>query len=79
MVQVNWKPGRRRLLLEPRWAARVVAAGLVAVLPIGLLSGSPVLADPPNSKRPTVEDSERTVAGKDLPVRKREPDPADKP
>ena len=62
---------RRTLLLEPRRAARAVAIVTAVALAAGLAPVPPVLADPPNSHRPTVEDPEPTVDGHALKARPR--------
>ncbi|GAA4053645.1 RHS repeat-associated core domain-containing protein [Actinomadura miaoliensis] len=58
---------------------RAIALGLSVTLAVGLASVPPAQADPPNSERPKVGDSERVVEGKGLKVRPRTSDPAAKP
>ncbi len=68
--------GRKRLVLGSRRAVTMVAAITALVMPAGLLSVPPALADPPNSHRPKVASHEKPVPGHDLKVRPREKDPA---
>ncbi|HEX6968976.1 MAG TPA: hypothetical protein VF174_09240, partial [Micromonosporaceae bacterium] len=69
--------GRKRLVLGgSRRAVTTVAAITAVVMPAGLLSVPPALADPPNSHRPKVASHEKPVPGHDLKVRPRKKDPA---
>ncbi|MEU5992346.1 hypothetical protein ABZ806_25530 [Spirillospora sp. NPDC047418] len=68
--------GRKRLVLGSRRAVTMVAAVTALLMPAGLLSVPPALADPPNSERPKVADHEKPVPGHDLKVRPRKTDPA---
>ncbi|CNE28938.1 Cell wall-associated polypeptide CWBP200 [Mycobacterium tuberculosis] len=68
--------GGKRLVLGSRRAVTMVAAVTALMMPAGLLSVPPALADPPNSERPKVADHEKPVPGHDLKVRPRKTDPA---
>ncbi len=67
--------GRKRLVLGSRRAVTRVAAVTALMMPTGLLSVPPALADLPNSHRPKVDDHEKPVPGRDLKVRPRKADP----
>ncbi len=62
---------RRTLILEPRRSARAVAIVTALALAAGLASVPPALAEPPNSKRPKVENNEPVVDGRPLKARPR--------
>ncbi|MEV5831528.1 RHS repeat-associated core domain-containing protein [Spirillospora sp. NPDC052242] len=68
---------RRALMLEPRRLARGAAVAMALVMPIGLLSVPPALAESPFSKPPVFEDDREPVAGRELKARPRKTDPAD--
>ncbi|GGV33827.1 hypothetical protein GCM10010182_67030 [Actinomadura cremea] len=68
---------RRALMLEPRRLARGAAVAMALVMPIGLLSVPPALAESPFSKPPVVEDDREPVAGRELKARPRKTAPAD--
>ncbi|MFC4055973.1 polymorphic toxin-type HINT domain-containing protein [Actinomadura syzygii] len=70
--------GRRQLLRMGR-SLRSAAAGTAVIMAAGLVAAPAAQADPPHSERPKVADHERTVDGRALKVRPREPDPAGKP
>ncbi|TDB70625.1 hypothetical protein E1264_42860, partial [Actinomadura sp. KC216] len=74
--------GRRRgraLVLGSRRFPRMTAIVMAVVMPAGLLSAPSAFAEPPNLGRPTVNDRQEPVEGRNLKVRPRKPDPANKP
>ncbi|TDE21966.1 RHS repeat-associated core domain-containing protein [Actinomadura sp. 6K520] len=77
--KVSGRSHGKTLVLGSGRLLSATAVVMAVVMPAGLLSASPALADPPNSGRPTVDDHQEPVDGKALKVRPRKPDPATKP